>query len=636
MAQQSNPWAVVQSKPLAPNDPWAVVSQTTPPPQAPPPPRSFGRRLLDDTVEVAQAVTGIGDPTGQVRNKIAQEAGDVTFRMGKRLVSNVTSPIHSPIQTAKAVVTAPYQIIKSHMDEAQSAFDAFKRGDRTEGTLKSIASIIPVVGPMLDTWIQRTQAGEGPEVAADISMFAAPAALKMIPKSVKVGGKMASTNPSEAEALRYVQSQGVPANVAAVTGNDAIKGAMAAAEKTTLGGSYIGKRANAATEKGLSTLGEQLAAKAGRGQKTTMLAAGEEAASTLSGKVKSFGKSADAPYGKIRAAEAQGRVTGVNIAKFQEELRPVYDQLVRESKLVPPQGATAKALVAMDRLMQKQPNGAAPLSVADGALGELKAALRKVGESEPWSKGAGVLRKAVDELDQRVMETAKVHKLDLDLQAGRAATVAKYKVADVLDDLGTEPAATVQKLLSQKDRAVVQLRQIRQYAPEAVGEMGRAYLDDLFAQAEKAGGFNKTDKLFAEWSKLGPATKRELFADALKKNPDYLSNLDRFFLAAKKLSENPNPSGSGAMAANVAKAAFSGGAAVYNPKLLILAGMYEAGGAATAAALRSPRIARLLTRGLTVPMGATAKAAYLTTLAKAFESEGLPVPAFASNSEKKE
>lgn len=616
MAQQPNPWAVVQTKPLAPNDPWAVVSS-------------------QPVTTTSAGPQKVGGGYG-----VLAEIGDQAKRVVSRTVSNLATPFtQSPIKTIKDVVMSPVHAIEGQLTESeqavQKAIDAFKRGDRTKGTLDLIASFLPTIGPIGNATRRRIESGEGAEVAGDVlSMMAGPAIAKTIPKGIKIGGGLKSTNPAEAEALRYVQSQGVPANAAAVTGNDAIKGAMAAAEKTTIFGSRIGKASEAATQKGLSTLGEQLAAKAGRGTPTTMLAAGEEAAGTLTGKVKAYGKAADAPYEKIRAAEKAGTVTGVNIGEFQKNLKPVYDQLVRESQLVPPQGSTAKALVALDRLMNAEKH--APLSVADGALGELKAALRKMGESEPWSKGSGVLRQAVDELDKRVMETAKVHKLDMDLMEGRQATRAKYEVADVLDDLGKEPAATVQKLLGQKDRAVTQLREIRKHAPEAVGEMGRAYLDDLFGQAEKAGGFNKTDKLFAEWSKLGTATKKELFADALKKNPDYLSNLDRFFLAAKKLSENPNPSGSGIQAMNAARGTLAAGGLI-NPKSWVLLGMYEAGGAATAAALRSPKIARLLTRGVTVPMPTrAAKAAYLASLSKAFQSEGLPVPAFASGEPQKE
>jgi anti-sigma factor ChrR (cupin superfamily) len=71
-----------------------------------------------------------------------------------------------------------------------------------------------------------------------------------------------------------------------------------------------------------------------------------------------------------------------------------------------------------------------------------------------------------------------------------------------------------------------------------VPTVARAVLDDMVSTATERGGFDHADKLWADWQKLGGETKRTLFPRA-----GQVAALDDFFLLAKKLKENPNPSG---------------------------------------------------------------------------------------------
>lgn len=602
-----------------PNTGKAVYAPSSAPPPPPSPGGFTGAQSSASAASATTPPTGTG-VLGAIKEGVGASAEGLG-RMGSRVASNVAQPFVHPLDTMIAIGHLPMSLLNAQGAEFTKAKDAYDKGDKGKAALHALAYLAPIIGPMLDDMATRTANGEGPEVAGDLTSMMLPAGVEHLPSAVTIGGKGART--MEGRALQFAADNGVPVDLGTASGNNALRHMQKAAENTTLSGAYIGKRGQEAVSGGLATLGEQLASKAGRGQPTTMLAAGEEAAGTMGGKIKQLTHEADAAYEQIRQAEAQGHVVGVNIKLAKAQLKPVYDQLVRESKLAQPQGATAKALIAMDRLMQAP--DVAPLSVADGALSEIKAALRKSKESEPWSRGTGLLSQTVKSLDKEVMETAKIAKLDDALTKGRTATMAKYDAADALEQLGDEPAAAVQKILAQKDRAVMQLRDMRKHAPQAVAEMGKAYLDDLLSGATAEGGFGKTDAMFAKWQSLGPATKRELFADALKKNPDYLSNLDQFFLAAKSLNKSMNPSGSGyaigagAHAANLAR----GG--------VISSLMLELGGAGLAAALRSPNIARVLARGTRLPVQApAATAAYLESLAKAFQSAGLPVPALAT------
>src|SRR5205814_8718588 len=93
-------------------------------------------------------------------------------------------------------------------------------------------------------------------------------------------------------------------------------------------------------------------------------------------------------------------------------------------------------------------------------------------------------------------------------------------------------------LVAPKDSAIQHLRRVQEMAPAEIPKIGRAYLEDLLSMATAEGGFDRAARLQAEWQKLGPETKRILFPDLAHR-----AQLDHFFLLAKRLSDNPNPSG---------------------------------------------------------------------------------------------
>jgi hypothetical protein len=132
---QQDPWKVIQTKPLptaagpsAPDDPWSVVTpQQTETQPAP----GIASQLL---------TTGLNTMVN---------AG-----------TNAVQPFIHPLDFAKDVATMPYGVLKSHADQGQKAWDAFQRGDRSEGVLRAIASVVPLVGPLLANYADSDQAGK--------------------------------------------------------------------------------------------------------------------------------------------------------------------------------------------------------------------------------------------------------------------------------------------------------------------------------------------------------------------------------------------------------------------------------------------------------------------------------------------
>jgi hypothetical protein len=319
---------------------------------------------------------------------------------------------------------------------------------------------------------------------------------------------------------------------------------------------------------------------------------------------------ADVAYGKLRAIQAKTGLA-VDIAATKAALRPIYDALKREADLVPLMGDKARALTALDRLMQAP--DVAPLSVADAALGELKG-LARVDQTFRRTAGQGVAAEAIKNLEQAVRTTAQQAGPDAfqALMEGRAATVNKFKVIDVLDTLRTEPVGIFNQATWAKDAGIARLREMARVAPQEMAQIGRAWIENALTKATAEGGFSRAQGLLADWQKMGPQTKQLLFHDAA-----HIRDLDSFFRLAKKLGENPNPSGTALTLAKGGElgALFTapGAGAAYTLSAPIVAKL-----------LLSPKTTQLLLQGLRLPMGATAaRVAWAQRLGSLLEQPGV-------------
>jgi len=641
-----NPWAVVQTKPLAPDDPWAVVSSQ---------PSANAQGAQGQTGIQRPVVTGLWslgkrlayDAVDLVKNpgaNAAQAVGDTT-RMVSRLASDVASPILHPIDTMISLGRAPLDMFNAQGAEWDKAKEAYAKGDKGKASMHALAYLMPVVGPMLDSFAERIANGEGPEVAADVtSMFAGPKILsgvaKMMPR--KILPSMRSMPAQDAQAVDWAQQQGIPLSAGTMTGSPVIRGTEQGAQKTSLIGGKIGSDAAQATRQEFATVGEGMAASANSGGTAhTFETAGADAARRAQSSVASFAKEADDAYSAIRQAEQNNSVIGVDLKASRQSLESLHKELSAQRDAIGglPPGAKANALVALDKLMRVK-DASAPLTVVDSALSELKAILRDASAGANVDSGTGALAKIVKELDTQVVNAAKSSAPGIydKLMEGRTATINKYNAADVLDVLqgsdGSKVSRVAQQLMAPKDANMAQLRTIAAEVPEAMPHIGRAYLEDMMARMTADPGELKN--MLAEWQKLGMGTKRTVFAEALKKNPSYLTDLDNFFLAAKRAGANANTSGTAAQAANIGKLTMLTGVGFINPTVWLFAGLQELGAAGMAKALQSPTVVRALTRGINLPSMAPAavKAGAVASINTALKAQGLPELSFASNREK--
>ena len=203
------------------------------------------------------------------------------------------------------------------------------------------------------------------------------------------------------------------------------------AEESLLGSTFVSPGARAAQTEALTATANRLAARASPAS-VVPEQAGQAVRDAVTARAAAYNAAADAAYTKLRAIEAQaarpvvtgpaGTVTSPILSPSGQPIttatkppmtvmcrstsRPPKRRcgrstttLKREAELVPLMGDKARALTALDRLMQAP--DLAPLSIADSALGELKN-LSRVDQTFRRTAGQGIAAEAVTNLDKAV------------------------------------------------------------------------------------------------------------------------------------------------------------------------------------------------------------------------------------------
>jgi hypothetical protein len=495
---------------FAKNAPTAVSTATTPQSQ---PQRSW----LDSAVDFGKGLWSNLAQSGQALVNTAEGA-----------YNTVAHPIDT--LQGKAGITKGMADVGAAQDAVRlKAEDAFKRGDYAEGVRHALGYVIPLVGPQIDASGDKAQKGKVAEALGEATgtglQLAAPEALKGV--SVPLTPKLTNPNPTEAGALDYLQDKGVPVPAGARTGNPFVKNAQAAADVTPVG-AVVAQRAAARTTDALRTEAGNLA---DRAHPTPVVPeqAGAGARNALGHAAAQRGQEAQTSYGTFRQIE-KGQPMPVDISDIKDELAPIYQDM---QKWMQPALRNASAGFQAAKSILEGPD-VIPASQAEAGLGGLKALARESG-----GRNAGIAKfvvpKLQDEIDSTVA-SVDPHAL-VELRAGRTAAAAQYGTQAILDDMRQEPVQAFNQLTYAKDAGIDYLRKVQAEAPGEMKKIGRAWLENAFEKAQQEGGFGHASKLYSDWENLGPETKRILF------NPLLVTDLDKFFLGAKKLAENPNPSG---------------------------------------------------------------------------------------------
>jgi hypothetical protein len=439
----------------------------------------------------------------------------------------------------------------------------------------------------------------------------------LVPEKISAGPLVESKlNPVEQSAVDLLKERGVPLRVGTQTGNKFVRSAEAVTQHSPLGAEAAEDLAKG-TEEGLRRTAGDFAYEQFP-VPVTPESAGRAVTSTLSKNIERLGLQSDAAYKDAWAGRSNpnfseevpvrteqrpvlgpdGTPTGdiaertvtkrvnmpVDVRQIKEALKPVY----AEMQWMPAADRNSSAgFQAVKNILDG--DDFIPAWQAERGLSGLKAMARTDSQSGVRNTSQGIGASIVPQL-QELVDSAVAKTGDQairGLQRGRALHATKMEVAEIADQLRDEPVQNFGKLVWAHDSGVDFLRKIADQAPETMPEVGRAFVDQLFDQATREGGFARARSILNQWQNLGPETKKILFP-----NPAVRSGLDRFFKGAEMVGQTPNPSGT----------ALVNQATSLNP-LRWLAGY------AGSKLLFTPRGAAILTEGLNIPLGGPRAAA---------------------------
>jgi ddrB-like ParB superfamily domain/phage-Barnase-EndoU-ColicinE5/D-RelE like nuclease1 len=376
-------------------------------------------------------------------------------------------------------------------------------------------------------------------------------------------------NPVQQGAVDFLRSEAVPLKAGTITGNRFLKTAEAVTASSPLGTLQASDFARA-TEQGLTRVAGNLAEQASP-TPATAESVGARAARGLQDVIAERQVARDAAYVKawegrndpaqtvsvpVRTQQNKifdqvGRDTGrtetvpvyedvnmpVDVRDLKAQAQPVYQEMLWT--LTPAEQSASAGFNAVRRLIDS--DDYVPAWQAEHALSGLKSMARTTTNSGVRNTSQGIAASLIPDLqrgiDAAVYKSGGQEALE-GLQNGRAIHADVMDVADIADKLRSEPVQAFNQLTWGKDTGISYLRRIEEQTPDLMPQIGRAYAEQLFQQATQEGGFQRAAGILRQWENLGPETKKLLYP-----NPALRQSLDNFFLGAKAVAENVNPSG---------------------------------------------------------------------------------------------
>lgn len=582
----SKPFKVVGT--FDPSQPFQEVASGEPKPAAP-------KSWLDHAFDAVKGTWENANPITPMK------------AMGETVIGLATAPK----ETTRAVVGGYGQQTEQIAREAE---EAFKKGDYTTGAIKTfywLLNGIPGIGSSLNDAANEFSRGEygkgfGHSVGTGIAV-SAPAALQQraaLKQTTAATTPPAPPNP-RADLRQFAAQQDIPLDAATASGNRFVQGIQRVADESA-GGSIVGERAQAAQHEALNRTARRLADQAGPA--VTADQAGEAIHAGMRATIDRYAQEAAAAYALADTPSAQ-RVP-VNLAPVKKNLAQLYQALMREKEVVGVlQGGKARALTALDRLMHGPDQ--VSIATADAATGDLGVLAGSADVTR--TPGQAAAAQAFAKLRQSVDNAALQAGPDVlkALQEGRKATKAKWVVNDALEALNAEPVRAFNQSTARSDAALRQLEAVRQYAPKALPQLARAWIDQISEKLHLTGldPLARAQGVLREWEALGAKTKAILFPD-----PAHLKDLDRFFRLNAEIAKNPNPSGTALTGLKFGEV-FEWGR---NPAFGVPASL---GLTSLSAFLHSRAGARLLSEGLMIPARSTAAANLWLRRAQAFAAK---------------
>jgi hypothetical protein len=516
--------------------------------------------------------------------------------------------------------------------EARKTAAELKAGHPIEALGHGMATALPVLGPAAahagETLASGDFAGGGGETAGLLLPFGLSKAAEFLPKNPTVGPILRDVNtPEVRSALDYTKGKGVRISAGQETGNRGVTRLEQGLENFP--GSSTRTHEFLSGQQGeLSGLGRDLAQRVSP-IKTSEVGAGEALQQRMTQRLNTLKSQMDNLYSGVRStAESfkknvpgppkQSSIVDVNgnpimtpttqtfetpisLNPIRSGLSDVYEELNRS--LPDARKASSPAFTSLKNLMDN-PNPYMNAMDFDKTLSALKSITRDGNNPLLSNRSQGLAKLMIKQGEGEMQNALSAADPGLPAKLRAARTVAKtyYDTADFINDMHSEPAQLYSNLVTGGDRVINTLQELNKVAPAQLKTVGRTFLDHMVDKATAEGGFQRGAGVLQDWNRLGPQTKNLIYG------PQLTTELDKFFLAAKKIVQSQNPSGSAHMIAALKGAGIAGAALTEMFTGHPLAGIGTAAvgfGAPNIAArmLFTPGGVRLLTKVLSVPAG---------------------------------
>jgi hypothetical protein len=219
-------------------------------------------------------------------------------------------------------------------------------------------------------------------------------------------------------------------------------------------------------------------------------------------------------------------------------LQPIRDRIMRQLPFA--QQQYSPGLKAIQNILDG-PN-AVPASVAEENLSALKAIQREAVDGKTKDLAGKAIAAANPAIESAVAEAGP--DATKALFAGRAAWKEHAQTLDLIDSLAGDTSGksgqtkVAQRLLRPADASFPDLQKVLAVAPDAAPALREAFLGKVFKKAE-TGDFTNPTEASNLWNQIGKRTKAALF------EPEHIADVNSTLELAKRLAENPNPSGTG-------------------------------------------------------------------------------------------
>jgi hypothetical protein len=265
---------------------------------------------------------------------------------------------------------------------------------------------------------------------------------------------------------------------------------------------------------------------------------------TGSGLVDQFGN----PAGR---AALPGTIPDLQRIGLPVDMRPAKQLLAPEVAdiqrfMTAAQKRSDPALSAIQNILSRPDHLAA--SVAEGDLSYLKEVLRSSDSTPQAKRLAG---KAIDAMEPQVQQAVSMAGpwATASLNDARGAWQARSSILDQLGELSgdvtgkTGQVRLATRLLQPADASFPALQKVLVDAPEAAGDLGKAYLTERVFRGAAAGEDVSAKQASNLWNQIGARTKEALYST------EQVANINDFMSLAKRVAENPEVSKGGVMQA---------------------------------------------------------------------------------------